>query len=480
MRIKIGTKIGIIFSIFFIEIMLFISTASLISRRYERYSKKLGEELKILNSTRTLERLLVQIAIPINDLDKKKNNFRKLSTDIENLIERMYQLEIDKIEGRRLLNYVTSEYARLKKTALELFNTPRDKESTETHQLIEKMDTQASNTLMIAEKFHRFIYEGIEILRSNQENTKYLLYLIALAGFLINAILILGSIISFRRTVSLPLMSFRDSVLKMGKGYLDTKVDIKLNNEIGDLATAFNKMVQDLREVQVQLVQAEKMASLGQLSAGIAHEIKNPLTIIIQGIEYIKNSSSDALVIDAAERIKKAALRADKIVIDLLDYSQPTLTKFESVNINSIIEGTLVFVKYQIDIKNISIVKKLDPELPEIKIDSNLIKQVFLNIILNAIDAVDEKGIITIRISQTDSSVKTKYIQIVFSDNGCGITKENLYKVFDPFFTTKRKKDNAGLGLAVTKGIIERHHGTIKIESEPGQGTDVIINLPIS
>ncbi len=457
-----------------------MSTASLISRQYEHCSKNLGEELKILDSTKTLESFLVQLAIPINDLDKRKNNFRKVSTDIESLIEKMYQLEIDKIGSRRLLNYVTSEYARLKKTALELFNTPGDIEGTETISLMEKMDKQATNTLMIAEKFHQFIYEGIEMLRSNQEKTKYLLYSITLGGFLINVMLILGSVLFFRKTVSLPLISLRDSALKIGEGYLDTAIDIKLNDEIGDLAAAFNKMVKDLKEVQVQLVQAEKMASLGQLSAGVAHEIKNPLTIIIQGIEYIKNSSSDALVIDAAERIKKAAIRADKIIIDLLDYSQPALTKFESVNINSVIEETVVFMKYQIDVKNISIVKNLSPELPKIKMDNNPLKQVFLNIMLNAIDAVDEKGIITIRTSQTDGSVKTKNIQIVFSDNGCGITKENLYKVFDPFFTTKRTKENAGLGLAVTKGMIERHHGTIKIESEQGRGTDVIINLPIS
>ncbi|MDP8233352.1 MAG: ATP-binding protein [Candidatus Saelkia tenebricola] len=441
---------------------------------------KLSKELKILDLAKTLERTLVQVVIPIDDMTKKKENFIKISADLENIIEKMYLLEINNIKGRRLLNYVTSEYAQFKKTAFQLFNTSENTDETEIVHLATTMDKRAVNALRITEQFNQFIYEEIEVLRSSQEKTKYLLYLIILGGLLINIMLILGSILFFRRTISLPLVSLRDSVLKIGEGHLDIEVDIKLKDEIGDLAIAFNKMIDDLRSVQTQLVQAEKMASLGQLSAGVAHEIKNPLTIIMQGIEYIKSSATDAAVIDAAERIKKASLRADKIIIGLLDYSQPAPMDVDNIDINSIIEETLILTKYQATIKNISIIKKLDPKLPKINIDGNLIKQVFLNIILNAIDALTEKGTVTINTTIITGQVETECVQIIVNDTGCGIAKEDLHKIFEPFFTTKRTKDNAGLGLAVTKGLIERHHGTIKIESELGKGTNVIINLPIS
>ncbi|MDD5613886.1 MAG: ATP-binding protein [Candidatus Omnitrophica bacterium] len=433
----------------------------------------------MIELSKNLERTFAQMTIPLENIEQRKEYFIGSSQAVENLLDELYKLGMSKIEGRQLLNYVTTEYAQSKKIALELFNAEIDYQSIGAQELLRKLDLRIGNALMISEKFHQFIYEEIAVLSSREEKTKYILYLIVLGGFLINILIILFGILYIRNAITIPISILRDNVLEVGKGKLNQKIDIKLKkDEIGDLAKAFNKMLDDLKDTQNQLIQAEKMASLGQLSAGVAHEIKNPLTIIIQGIEYLKNSLTDPKLIDATDRIKKAALRADKIVIDLLDYSQPALPKFKKTDIVSLIEETISLIKYQIEIKNIKVTTKYSPGTREINLDSNLMKQVFLNIALNATDALSDNGTISISVDKILEENRD-FIQITFSDNGCGIAEENLGKIFDPFFTTKRTRESSGLGLPVTKGIIQRHRGKIDIKSTQNKGTDVIIKMPI-
>jgi PAS domain S-box-containing protein len=233
------------------------------------------------------------------------------------------------------------------------------------------------------------------------------------------------------------------------------------------------------KKLHEELVDAEKLAAVGTIAAGIAHEVKNPLSIIIQGVEYLKSAvESDATLLDVTERIKRSALRADNIIKGLLSFTRQTPIQAENAEITPIIEETLSFVEYQIKSKHIRIVRQYAPDLPNVTVDSNQIKQVFVNLLLNSFEAMQNGGTITITTEATRDEKDKRYLQVSIADTGCGIPENKLEKVFDPFYTTKDTPGNAGLGLSVTKGIIDKHHGKIRIESEADKGTRVIIGLP--
>jgi two-component system, NtrC family, sensor kinase len=237
--------------------------------------------------------------------------------------------------------------------------------------------------------------------------------------------------------------------------------------------------LEEKERTQKQLIQSEKLAALGIVAAGIAHEVKNPLAIIIQGVEYLRTSiDPDIKIADVVDRIKTSAFRADSIIRGLLSFTRQMPIQAEQVEILPVIEETLSFIEHQLKLKHIKLVKHLSPVLPKVTADSNQIKQVFLNLLLNSIDAIEDRGTITLSTEKIESVPGKSYLQITFADTGCGIPKDKIEKVFDPFYTTKDGQGNAGLGLSIVKGIIDKHHGTVRIESESGGGTRVIIALP--
>jgi two-component system NtrC family sensor kinase len=237
--------------------------------------------------------------------------------------------------------------------------------------------------------------------------------------------------------------------------------------------------LEEKERTQKQLIQSEKFAALGIVAAGIAHEVKNPLAIIIQGVEYLRTSTSaDALLIDVMERINKSAFRADSIIKGLLSFTRQMPIKAEPVEIQPVIEETLSFIEHQFKLKHIKLIKQFSPGLPKVTIDLNQIKQVFLNVFLNSVEAMQDEGTIIISADLVENTSGGRHLQIIIADTGRGIPKDKIEKVFDPFYTTKDGPGNAGLGLSVTKGIIDKHRGTVRIESEVEKGTRVIIGLP--
>ncbi|MFH0913398.1 MAG: ATP-binding protein [Candidatus Omnitrophota bacterium] len=487
MRFKIGTKIGIVFSIFFIEIALFAGLYSIIARQHEDYMLELQKQYNELELVRNLQLTLIQAAMPVNDYlivggdYNEKGNFNSLSAKVEELIGELDKLKFGRTEERQLLNHLKEEYTQFKKIALQIFSIPEAVGNIKVGQLMEKMDEIADDASKDAGRFYQLAQLGREELQHHQDMTKNLLNLVVSGGVLLNIILILGSLFFFARTISRPIVYLRNAALEIGKGNLDAKVDLKMKDEIGDLSFAFNNMVKDLRKTQTQLVHAEKMSALGQLSAGVAHEIKNPLAIIIQGIAYLKSFiSTDVSLVDAMQRVEDSALRADKIVKDLLNFSRQAPLAFEELDITSVIEETLSLVEHQVSLKNIKIIRQFALGLPKIKADSSRLKQVFINILNNAVEAMPQGGTITISLKQLEVQPREHHLEIIFTDTGCGILEENISKAFDPFFSTKKKDGSAGLGLSVTRGIIERHNGKIMIESQIGKGTSVIISLPIA
>lgn len=226
---------------------------------------------------------------------------------------------------------------------------------------------------------------------------------------------------------------------------------------------------------QKNMMQQEKLMSIGRLSAGIAHEINNPLTTILTSSMLLQEDTDpDDPIYGDLETISKEALRCRNIVKSLLDFARQSEPLKISINLNQIVMDTLFLVQKQAGFNDVKISSNLSENLPMTYVDKDQIQQTLINLSLNAIEATDSGGNV---VFSSDFNSETNMIHIDISDTGCGITKENLDKIFDPFFTTR--ETGTGLGLAITHGIIEQHGGKISVESTIGKGTRFTIMLPV-
>lgn len=239
-------------------------------------------------------------------------------------------------------------------------------------------------------------------------------------------------------------------------------------------------IVSDLTEkkkIQDELIQTEKLASLGRLSAAIAHEIRNPLSAVSVNLQFLLRKFSEGTqerrYLDLAlEGVK----RIEKIVEATLNFARPSKPVFKEEDINDVITSTLPLVEVSTLKKKIEILTKLEPNLPKVKIDFKQIQQVILNILTNAVDAIDKCGTIKIK-SYAETEGESLYVVVSISDTGCGIPKEDISKIFEPFFT--RKSDGTGLGLSVCRQIMDSHGGKIEVESEVNRGTTFYLKFKI-
>jgi signal transduction histidine kinase len=235
-------------------------------------------------------------------------------------------------------------------------------------------------------------------------------------------------------------------------------------------------MEKKLQETHLQLVSSEKMASLGKLAAGIAHEINNPLGgILIYSSLMMEDLPEEDPKRGDLSRIVQEAGRCKEIVKSLLEFARQTEPKMEPTDINRAIMDGLFFLENQALFHNIRIIKKLDPFPPFVRGNAGQLKQVFMNIIVNAAEAMRGNGTLTIT---TSTAPNRKWVFVEFTDTGEGIPEENLNRVFDPFFTTKDVGKGTGLGLSTSYGIVESHGGKIRVKSKVGVGTTFIIELP--
>ena len=284
------------------------------------------------------------------------------------------------------------------------------------------------------------------------------------------------SIVIFR-SISRPLYKLETGTKIIGEGKLDYHIDIKSPAEIARLAESFNQMVKNLRDLQLQVIQMDRMSSIGQLAGGVAHEINNPLTGVLgQAQLLLEKLPADSPYRKHIERIENAAQRARRIVRALLDFAREKNYVFRKSDINKMIEETLDFCHTEIESRHINLIKNFSP-LPEVNLSAGHIQQVFVNIINNAIQAMPDGGdlIITTRINS-----EKQFAEISFRDTGIGIEANNINHVFDPFFTTKDIGQGTGLGLTVSYGIIQRHNGEILVRSDgPGKGAEFIVQLPL-
>lgn len=224
-------------------------------------------------------------------------------------------------------------------------------------------------------------------------------------------------------------------------------------------------------------MESERLALIGQLAANVAHELNNPLQgIVTYSHLLLERNSLDDPTKQSLQKIVVQANRSRDIIRGLLDFSRQRKPDKTLCNINNLVDEALSFFENQALMHNIQVITRLDNDLPSIVIDPSQVQRVFINMIVNAAEAMNGTG--KLSISTLCDKVKG-CIEITFSDTGSGISEENLEKIFDPFFTTKETGHGVGLGLAISYGIIKEHGGTISVESEVGKGTTFMVRLPI-
>jgi signal transduction histidine kinase len=299
------------------------------------------------------------------------------------------------------------------------------------------------------------------------------------------AILMISVVLSlfWSRYITRPLERLSNATEVVGKGKFDIQVVASSRDEIGDLATSFNQMASELdtrqkalNEAQAALVHSEKMAAFGQLGAGIAHEVKNPLAGILGLTQLsLRKTEMDSPVFKNLSMIEKETKRCKTVIENLLKFARQERVSFEPIEINSVVEATVAMVAHQLGIHQIKINTKLASDLPQIMGNANQIQQVLLNLTINAQQALKgHPGLVTITTRRHDG----KNIEMRVSDTGPGIPAELKDKVFEPFFTTKPVGKGTGLGLSVSYGIVKEHKGDIRVESSPENGTVFVITLP--
>lgn len=330
-------------------------------------------------------------------------------------------------------------------------------------------------------------------------------------GFIVLASLFLSFVV--HRMVYVPLRDLESGAKRLSSGNLEQLIPVRSGDEFGQLATTFNTMTQELQKSELELrewghtleqkvekrtselrvaeaeaVRGEKLASVGLLAAGIAHELNNPLTGILTFSHLMRKKVPDgSLEAEDLDLVIRETKRCAAIIRRLLDFSRDKAPEKRFADLNEIIENTVRIVERPAHLHDIEITLDLDRDLPPVWVEPDLIEQVIMNMLVNAQHAIEDDGNITIRCRRSpepripDPGMEpVPMVEISIIDTGCGIPEEDLQRVFDPFFSSKEVGKGTGLGLSVSHGIVRAHGGCIEVESTVGQGTVFRVCLPLN
>lgn len=326
---------------------------------------------------------------------------------------------------------------------------------------------------------------GLGLLERKFEDTerRALAFLIVLTIVAVVLAIFISYVLS--DSIMKPVMSLVAAAQGMAGDHFQHQIELyHAPPEIEALGTAFNDMATALherdqqrrRQTHEKLMRSDRLAMIGQLAAGVAHEINNPLgSILLFSRLIMQQVPAEGRIRENLERIEKETKRCHTIVKSLLDFARERKPLVESVDVNQLLDATLKLFEGQFLFQNIQVVRNYDMKLGTIEADQSQLQQVFMNIILNAADAMNGKGLLVLA---TQANDQDGCIEIIISDTGCGIPPENLERIFDPFFTTKGVGHGTGLGLSVSYGIIQSHNGDISVSSDPGKGASFTISLP--
>lgn len=409
------------------------------------------------------------------DLQEFKQYLDTLRVSVEN-----FKTEIVKSMGTENYEIIKNgiiEYKILFDKLIKNVELQREKVS------VEKMRAKAREIEMLLAKLRK--KERIEIDATMRRARNLLIF-----AFL--TMVVVGAFVNRKlaKSIADPIIRLERLTKKVATGDFSETLEVKGRDEIASLEKSFNLMeeklkqalssledtIKQLREKQSQLVEAEKLSSIGILASGIAHEISNPLTSVLTFsnlmLEQIPQDDPNR---DRLKIMVKETERARDIVRQLLSFAKEETIKPIKVNVNCPVTEIIESLIAQEAFKDIELSVKLSESLPDIYIDPARIGQVVSNILLNAIHAITPPGKIEVSTRAIEN-----FVEIIFSDTGSGIPAENITKIFDPFFTTKEKTRGSGLGLAVSYGIIKKHGGDIEVKSEVGKGSTFIVRLPIN
>jgi two-component system NtrC family sensor kinase len=299
----------------------------------------------------------------------------------------------------------------------------------------------------------------------------YRVAFIALASMILAGI----TAVPIARLIAQPIKSLVEANRCLAEGDMATRVQPSGSGEVAELGRSFNKLAETLNSTQQELLHKERLASMGQLAAGVAHEINNPLGTILLFSSVLYNETDEddpkrgdlKMIVDETNRCKN-------IVADLLNFARQQEVLAQDVDLNALIDQVVEAARKQPMFAEVAFDLQLAPELPVIQADPAQLQQVFINLINNAAEAMENGGVIALTSRPIDGSA----VEIAVSDTGCGIPEESLGRLFTPFFTTKALGKGTGLGLSIVYGIIKMHKGKIVVRSAIGQGTTFIITLP--
>lgn len=499
---------------FFLLLFLF-SVGYFSLKTVYRSQKMITEEMKELHLVTHLKLAIMKAVMPTHNylvmgLDPKEEaNFSLLAKQADLLFNQLGALKFDREEELRRFNLAKDKFNQVKALAQQIFSLKLPYGNPDAGALMEEMDALTESALLDLDKFeavaldeHSEALEKVDFISKQSLNIFIGAVVVALLGLFFLAIFI-------PRLISRPIITLHQSAELIGKGNFSQRIHLRTGDELEGLADEFNRMTehlqlsyaqleekvkertsdlqkvnQELKETQARLTQSAKMAAIGQLAGGVAHEINNPLIGVLNNVQLIKSEVEQKRVFSLGEFkevldiIENSALRCKRITQSLLDFSRTGKRPYQPTNINEVLESTFILVERDIIIKHIKLSKELTANLPLVKVDSNQLQQVFLDIIDNARWALKDKKETELKI-KTEASLDEKSVMVIFSDNGCGIPPENLSHIFEPFFTTKKPGEGVGLGLSICYGIIKEHGGNIEIESEGrDRGASFKITLP--
>lgn len=331
----------------------------------------------------------------------------------------------------------------------------------------------------------------VDSVRGRLEGARNLILFYLLVNVVV--LLALGSYLLDRWLIR-PLRLLTRATERVASGQLTHYVDVQREDELGRLARAFNQMVQrlalsrgevesrigDLERLNEQLqaahhtmFRAEKLAGVGTLAAGVAHEVGNPLAAILGYLELLRREEQDEERRDMLRRMREQVLRIDGIIGDLLAYSRPATDAERRGSIANAIDTTIALIQPQPRLRDVAVEVKVPADLPLVAMAEARLQQILLNLLLNGADAMEGEGNMTIA-----ATLREDDVDIEVTDDGGGITAEDLPRIFDPFFTTKEPGAGTGLGLAMVERLVQDHQGKVEVSSEPGCGTSFTVTLP--
>ena len=355
--------------------------------------------------------------------------------------------------------------------------------STTTYELPDKgWVLEAVQPLRVAGKRWGVVRIGFDANATYREIQLMVFFLIGLTGVVT---LVTLAVLYF--TIGKLTNSLRQLVTLMDDTNLESNAPFVIpnrNDEVGFLLRHFDMLRQrlaqsrsDLMSIQRQIYQAEKLASIGRLASGVAHEINNPLHGIKSALYSIqKEPHNQEQAREYLQLIDEGINYIHVVVNKLLGFARQQPTTMESVNVNELVNKVVWLLDYKLRQKNAKVHLELDPDLPSVRADSQLISEVIMNLVLNSFDALAQDGCIDIRTEYEAGEA----LRLQVRDNGSGIPEENIKKIFDPFFTTKGPKEGTGLGLSVSLGIVESHGGSIQVRSIPSVETEFTVTLPMN